>query len=42
MTPVGLKPAPKHAPKKLRTDADLRALQRLMTHALVQPLTADD
>jgi hypothetical protein len=42
MTPVGLKPAPKHAPKKLRTEADLRALQRFMTHALVQPLTATD
>ena len=42
MNPVGLKPAPTHAPKKLRTDADLRALQRLMAHALMQPLTADD
>ncbi len=42
MTPVGLKPAPKHAPKKLRTEADLRALQRMMTRALVTPLTADD
>jgi hypothetical protein len=42
MTPVGLKPPPKHAPKRLRTDADLRALQRMMTHALVMPLTPDD
>ncbi len=40
--PVGLKPAPRRAPKALSTDADLRALQRWMTHALVQPLTADD
>jgi len=42
MTPVGLKPPPKHAPRRLRTDADLRTLQRLMTHALVQPLTSRD
>lgn len=42
MTPTGLKPPPKHAPKRLHTDADLRTLQRLMTHALVQPLTAND
>lgn len=41
ITPVGLKPAPRRAPKRLATDADLRALQRWMTHALVQPLTAD-
>ena len=40
--PVGLKPSPKHPPRRLRTDADLRALQRMMTHALVQPLTAND
>lgn len=40
--PVGLKPAPKHAPKRLRTDADLRVLQRLMTHALMQPLGVND
>jgi hypothetical protein len=39
---VGLKPAPRRAPKALRSDADLRALQRWMTQALVQPLTADD
>jgi hypothetical protein len=38
----GLKPAPRRAPRALRTDADLRALQRWMTHALVQPLTASD
>lgn len=42
MIPAGLKPPPKHAPKRLATDADLRALQRMMTHALVTPLTADD
>ena len=42
MTPIGLKPPPRHAPKRLRTDADLRALQRMMTRALVTPLTADD
>ena len=42
MTPVGLKPPPKHAPRRLSTDADLRALQRMMTRALVTPLTADD
>ncbi len=40
--PAGLRPPPKHAPKKLQTDADLRAFQRMMTHALVQPLTASD
>jgi len=42
MNPVGLKPPPRRAPKRLATDADLRALQRWMTHALVQPLTAED
>lgn len=36
--PFGLKPPPPHAPRRLRTNTDLRALQRLMTHALVQPL----
>jgi hypothetical protein len=36
--PVGLKPAPKRVPRKLRGTSDLRALQRLFTHALVQPL----
>ena len=41
-TAIGLKPPPRHAPRRLSTDADLRALQRMMTHALVQPLTADD
>ncbi len=40
--PIGLKPPPRHAPRRLRTDADLRALQRLMTHALVQPLRPND
>ncbi len=42
ISPIGLKPPPRHAPKRLRTDADLRALQRMMTHALVMPLTAAD
>ncbi len=42
MKAVGLKSPPRRAPKKLATDADLRALQRMMMHALVQPLTADD
>jgi hypothetical protein len=40
--PAGLKPPPKHAPQRLRTTADLRTLQRLMTHVLVRPLTDDD
>jgi len=42
MTPAGLKSPPRHAPKQLHSDADLRALQRMMTHALVMPLTASD
>jgi hypothetical protein len=37
-----LKPPPRHAPKRLATDADLLALQRMMTHALALPLTEDD
>jgi hypothetical protein len=36
--PVGLKSAPKRVPRKLRGTSDLRALQRLFMHALVQPL----
>lgn len=40
--PVGLKPAPRHAPRRLRNTEDLRSLQRLMTRALVRPLTDDD
>ena len=40
--PVGLKSPPRHAPKRLRNTADLRSLQRLMTHALARPLTAND
>lgn len=39
---TGLKPPPKHAPRRLATDADLRALQRMMMHALVMPLTPND
>lgn len=40
--PVGLKPPPKHAPDRLQSTGDLRTLQRLMTHALVRPLTPGD
>lgn len=40
VNPAGLRAPPKHAPRRLRTDADLRAFQRMMAHALVQPLTA--
>ncbi len=40
--PVDIAPTPAHAPKRLRTTADLRALQRLMTHTLIQPLASDD
>ena len=42
MTVVGLRPAPRHAPKRLRSDADLRRFQRLMMHTLVLPLTRND
>lgn len=38
--PAGLRAPPQHAPRRLRTVADLRAFQRLMAHALVRPLTA--
>jgi hypothetical protein len=38
MPPIGLKPPPKHAPKRVESTADLRAFQRLMMHALVRPL----
>jgi hypothetical protein len=38
---AGLKPAPVHAPRRLATTADVVKLQRLMTHALVRPLTAE-
>jgi hypothetical protein len=40
--PAGLKPPAARAPRRLRTTTDLRSLQRLMTHALVLPLTAED
>jgi hypothetical protein len=36
--PFGLKAPPRRAPRPQRTTADLRALQRLMTRALVRPL----
>ena len=43
MTPTDLRPPPARLPRRQRTTADLRALQRLMAHALYQPLTpADD
>jgi hypothetical protein len=42
MTPTGLKPTPQHAPKRLATTADVMKLQRLMTRALITPLTAGD
>ncbi|MDE3084518.1 MAG: putative DNA-binding domain-containing protein, partial [Verrucomicrobiota bacterium] len=37
--PVGLKSPAKHPPSRLRSNADLRALQRLMTATLVRPLS---
>src|SRR5436190_5310164 len=36
--PVGLKPPARHAPRQLRSTADLRTLQRLMTATIIQPL----
>lgn len=42
MNAVGLNPLSRRAPRRLATDADLRALQRMMMHALVRPLTEDD
>lgn len=38
---TGLKAPPAHAPRVLATTADVVKLQRLMTHALVRPLTAE-
>jgi hypothetical protein len=38
---TGLKPPPVRAPRALVTTADVVKLQRLMTHALLRPLTAD-
>jgi hypothetical protein len=40
--PVGLKPPPGHLPRRQRSTADLRAFQRLMTHAVVRPLAPGD
>ncbi|HVU32983.1 MAG TPA: DNA-binding domain-containing protein [Opitutaceae bacterium] len=40
--PVGMPGPPAHAPRRLRSVADLRQLQRLMTHALVRPLEGAD
>jgi hypothetical protein len=42
MKPFGLKPPAHRAPARLETTGDLRSLQRLMTTALVRPLTARD
>ena len=41
-SPVGLRPPPRRAPERIRSRKDLADLQRLMTHALVQPLTNED
>ena len=38
---TGLKAPPAHAPRRLATTNDVVKLQRLMTHALVRPLTAE-
>jgi hypothetical protein len=40
--PAGLRPPPRRVPQRIATDADLRAFQRTMLHALVRPMTADD
>lgn len=40
--PAGLRPPPRRVPQRIATDAELRAFQRTMLHALVRPLTADD
>jgi len=40
--PPSLRPPPARPPRRLRSTGDLRALQRLMTAALVRPLTAAD
>jgi hypothetical protein len=40
--PVGLKPPPARAPRRLRSTGELRSWQRLMVHALVRPLAAGD
>lgn len=42
MSAAGLKPPPRRAPRRLRSTGDLRGLQRLMTHALVRPLSPED
>jgi len=42
MKPFGLQAPPRRAPARIASTADLRSLQRLMTRALVRPLTADD
>ncbi len=43
MSPAkGLRAPPRRVPQRVATDAELRAFQRTMLHALVRPLTADD
>jgi len=42
MTPSGLKPPPRHPPRRLASTGDLRRFQRLMLNALVRPLGPDD
>src|SRR5882724_9803053 len=42
LPPVGLQPPPRRLPARQRSTADLRSLQRMMTHVLVRPLTARD
>jgi hypothetical protein len=39
---VGLRAPPRRLPARQKSTADLRALQRMMTHVLVRPLTASD
>jgi len=42
VAPVGLKPPPRHPPRRLATTNDVVKLQRLMTNILVRPLTKTD
>ena len=39
--PAGLKPPPRRVPRRMRSTADLRVVQRLMIHAIVRPFTPD-
>jgi hypothetical protein len=40
--PVGLRPPPARAARRMNSTEDLRKFQRLMTHAVVRPLAAGD